>query len=237
MKAWRESEMRKIILVLTSLFLSVIAVKAQVPYFSSTAGDGNLYGYTSVKFRPGQNAQETYTAFQYGIGNYSAVGADLYTHGGQVYWGVIARGGYNVSKWYGLGMQATPSFDLNDDFKFSYVTIGVYQNGSLTPDGNLFWCSNTWATINRNGGNSWNQWWYLGYIFKFDKKGSVTPMVGCLHDWEFRNKANLAVGLYYSYKKWNFYVWSNDLCESNPRVVIGVDFCLPTKLSNKSIEK
>lgn len=52
---------------------------AQIPYFAGTVGDGRLYGYTSVKFRPGLNHQETYSTFQYGLGNHFAAGIDLYT--------------------------------------------------------------------------------------------------------------------------------------------------------------
>lgn len=219
--------MKKIIF---SILFTIVAIaaKAQIPYFAGTAGDGNLYGYTSVKFRPGINAQETYTTFQYGITDYAAVGTDIYSYNNSVYWGFLVRGGYKVNKWYGIGLQATPSFDLGDSFKFSYMSLGLYQNGAITPDGNLFWVSNTWGTINRDGSNSWNQWWYLGYYFDFKDKGGITPMVGCLHDWEFKS-ADLAVGFYYSYKNWNFYAWGNDFFKKNPRVVIGIDFKLPTK--------
>ena len=47
--------MNKIIALLILVFATVSAVKAQVPYFAGTVGDGRLYGYTSVKFRPGTN--------------------------------------------------------------------------------------------------------------------------------------------------------------------------------------
>lgn len=214
-----------------SIFFAVFAVitNAQIPYFAGTAGDGNIYGYTSLKFRPGINAQETYTTFQYGITDYGAVGTDIYSYNNSVYWGFLARGGYKFNKWYGIGLQATPSFELGDSFKFSYLTLGLYQNGSITSDGNLFWVSNTWVGINRGSSNTWNQWWYLGYYFDLKSKGGITPMIGCLHDWEFKNDADLAVGFYYTYKKWNFYAWCNDLFKDNPRIIIGVDFKLPTK--------
>lgn len=220
--------MKRILIIIASVIVTV-AVKAQVPYFAGTAGDKNLYGYTSVKFRPGINSQETYTTFQYGITDYAAVGTDIYSYNNSVYWGFLARGGYKVNKWYGIGLQATPSFDLSDSFKFSYLTLGLYQNGAITPDGNLFWVSNTWAGINSDGSNTWNQWWYLGYYIDFKEKGGITPMVGCLHDWEFKNDADLAVGFYYTYKKWNFYLWGNDFFKDNPRIVLGVDFKLSTK--------
>ena len=220
--------MKRVISIICFALFTVV-VKGQIPYFSGTAGNGNLYGYTSVKFRPGINAQETYSSFQHGITDYAAIGTDIYTGGEQAYWGFLIRGGYKANKWYGIGLQATPSFNLNDSFKYSYLTLGLYQNGALSSNGKLFWVSNTWATVNRNGSSSWNQWWYLGYYFDFEDKGGVTPMVGCLHDWEFKSDADLAVGLYYTYKKWNFYAWGNDLFKDNPRIVVGIDFKLGTK--------
>ena len=67
--------------------LFVQAAFAQVPYFAGTVGDGKLYGYTSLKARPGINGQETYTCFQYGIGNSFAAGTDIYTGINSAYWG------------------------------------------------------------------------------------------------------------------------------------------------------
>lgn len=228
-----------------SLFLLLMCIGinlltfAQVPNFSGTAGDGHLYGYTSVKFRPGVNTLESYTTLQYGITDYFATGMDLYTGGGQVYWGPTVRGGYKVNKWFGVGLQATPSFDLTNSFKFSYATVALYMNGALIPNGNFFWCSDTWLTVNRDGSNSIDQWWYLGYSFNFGKHGGITPMVGCIHSWKFDAKPDMAAGFYYTYGVWNFYLWGNDFFMSNPRVVIGVEFNIPTKkpkTNNENIE-
>ena len=66
-------------LLLLLLAFAMWELQAQIPYFASTAGDGKLYGYTSLKLRPGINTQETYTTFQYGIGNSVALGTDIYT--------------------------------------------------------------------------------------------------------------------------------------------------------------
>ena len=63
--------MKRFSFVLLFIVASLM-VKAQIPYFAGTAGNGNIYGYTSVKFRPGINAQESYTTFQYGLGVYTA---------------------------------------------------------------------------------------------------------------------------------------------------------------------
>ena len=82
--------MKKILFSLV-MALFVFESMAQVPYFSGTVGDGKLYGYTSLKARPGINAQETYTCFQYGIGNHVAVGTDIYTGVGSSYWGFLVR--------------------------------------------------------------------------------------------------------------------------------------------------
>lgn len=215
--------------IIALLIVLTISAKAQIPYFAGTAGDGNLYGYTSLKFRPSVNAQESYTTFQYGISDYVAVGTDIYTYNNSVYWGFLARGGYKFNKWYGIGLQATPSFDMGNSFEFNYLTLGLYQNGAITSDGNLFWVSNTWAGINRDAENTWNQWWYLGYYIDFKEKGGITPMVGCLHDWKFANEADFAAGFYYTYKSWNFYVWGNDFFKDKPRIVFGVDFKIKTK--------
>lgn len=219
-------KLKYLLLILGTIFISSYYVDAQIPYFAETVGNGNLYGYTSVKFRPGLNAQETYTVFQYGITDYFATGVDIYSDNNNVYWGVLFRGGYKYSKWYGIGLQVASSCDLGYNFRFSYATLGLYQNGALSPDGKLLWVSNTWGTINSNGSNSWKQWWYLGYCFDLKKCGSLTPMVGCLHDWQFNEKADLAIGAYYAYKKWNFYLWGNDFFRNNLRFVIGIDFRL-----------
>ena len=220
--------MKKLFIVVILAFWA-LASYAQIPYFAGTAGDGNIYGYTSLKFRPSINAQESYTTFQYGITDYAAVGTDIYSYNNSVYWGFLARGGYKFNKWYGIGLQVTPSFDMGNNFEFNYLTLGLYQNGAITFDGNLFWVSNTWAGINHNAENTWNQWWYLGYYVDFKDKGGITPMLGVLHDWKFENKADVAAGFYYTYEDWNFYMWGNNFFEDNPRIVIGVDFKLKTR--------
>ena len=210
------------------LVLSMIStlVKAQVPYFSGTVGDGKLYGYTSLKFRPSINNQETYTCFQYGLGDYAATGVDIYTGLNSAYAGVLVRGGYKVNQWFGIGGQLTPSFDLNNSMKFSYLTAALYMNGSITNDGNLFWCSNTWLGVNNGSDNTLSQWTYLGYSIPTCESQSITPMVGAIHSWKFDQDADLAVGAYYTIGKWNLYLWGNDFFKEHPRFVVGIDFTL-----------
>ena len=218
--------MKKYIIILSFLLLGNIVSKAQVPYFSGTVGNGKLYGYTSLKFRPGINNQETYTCFQYGLGDYAATGVDLYTGLNSAYAGVLVRGGYKVNQWFGIGGQLTPSFDLNNSMRFSYLTAAIYMNGSITSDGNLFWCSNTWFGINKGADDTISQWTYLGYSIPTYKNQSITPMVGAIHSWKFDQDADLAIGAYYSIGKWNIYLWGNDFFNNNPRVVVGIDFTL-----------
>ena len=144
--------MKKVISVLFALLIPTAAT-AQVPYFAGSVGNNKLYGDTSLKVRPGINAQETYTTFQYGLGNYTAVGLDLYTGTGSNYAGYLFRAGKKISKWFGIGGQITPSFDLNNNFQFSYLTTALYTNGAISNDGNFFWCSNN-ARRERSSYNS-----------------------------------------------------------------------------------
>ena len=217
--------MKKVISVLFALLVATAAT-AQVPYFAGTVGNNKLYGYTSLKVRPGINAQETYTTFQYGLGNYTAVGLDLYTGTGSNYAGYLFRAGKKISKWFGIGGQITPSFDLNNNFKFSYLTTALYMNGAISNDGNFFWCSNTWWGVNDGADNTLTNWEYLGYAISLKNGNSITPMVGAIHSWKFDQDVDIAAGFYYSIKNWNIYLWGNDLLKSNPRIVVGVDFAL-----------
>lgn len=216
--------MKKIITIIVSLIALTTTVSAQVPYFAGTVGNQKLYGYTSVKFRPGKNAQETYTTFQYGITDYGAAGLDLYTANGQSYSGFLLRGGYKASKWFNLGAQVTPSFNLSNNFKFSYLTAAIYLNGNISQDGKFFWCSNTWFNINDGSPNSYTNWEYLGMSIPTRQSQSISPMIGCIHSWRFDTSADLAAGAYYTIKNWNIYLWGNDFFKKHPRAVIGVDF-------------
>jgi len=217
--------MKRFFPLLIVLLIATTAM-AQVPYFAGTVGNNKLYGYTSLKVRPGKNAQETYTTFQYGLGNYTAVGLDLYTGTGCSYAGYLFRAGKKFSKWFGLGGQITPSFNLNDNFKFSYLTSALYMNGAISNDGNFFWCSNTWWGVNDGADNTLTNWEYLGYAISLKNGHSITPMVGAIHSWKFDKDVDIAAGLYYSIKNWNIYLWGNDFLKSNPRIVMGVDFAL-----------
>lgn len=206
------------------LLIAVVVTNAQVPYFGKAPGDKKLYGYTSVKFRPGINNIESYNTFQYGITDYAAVGIDFYTGPGSTYMGYMLRAGYKISQWFSIGCTATPSFNLNENFEFGYFTGGLFMNGSITKDARLFWCTNTWLGINNDASDSITQFSYLGYEFALKNGDAITPMIGMSHSWKFDEKSDMAAGMYYTHKNWNFYLWGNDFFRKNPRIVVGIDF-------------
>lgn len=216
----------RLILLTFIVGCSIARSYGQIPYFAPTVGNNKLYGYTSLKFRPGKNAQETYTTFQYGLGNHFATGLDLATSPGNTYAGVLVRYGLPVSKWFNIGFQATPSFDLNNNMRFSYLTAAMYMNGAITRNGKLFWVGNTWYGINRDSKDSINQYLYLGYSFRFGNGMSLTPMAGALYSWKFDQDTDFSFGAYLGIKAFNIYVWTNDILKSHPRVIIGIDFTL-----------
>ncbi len=217
--------MKKIVLFSIALLFSVGAI-AQIPYYAGTVGDGKLYGYTSLKVRPGINHQETYTTFQYGLGDHWATGVALYTGPDCAYGGGLIRYGLNICKWYNVGAEVTSSFDLNNSFKFSYLTSALYMNGAISDDGNLFWCSNTWWIVNKGADNTFSNYEYLGYTFHLKNERAITPMVGAIHSWKFDQDIDLGAGLYYTFKNWNLYLWGNDFLKSHPRFIAGIDFVL-----------
>ena len=49
-------------------------------------------------------------------------------------------------------------------------------------------------------------------------------MIGIVHDWKFQQSVDLAIGAWYTYKKYSFYLWGNDFFKENPRVTVAVDF-------------
>ena len=218
--------MKKYIILLISIISVVLTnnISAQIPYFSNTVGKYKLYGYTSLKFRPGKNSQETYTTFQYGIINNISIGVDIYTTNGTNYMGYLIRAGYKFNKWLGVGAQITPSLNLSNNYKFSYLTSALYLNGAITSNERLFWCSNTWWGINKDSANTITNWDFLGYSIPLKNNNSITPMAGIIHSWKFDSDIDLTAGFYYTIKNWNIYLWGNDFLKNNPRIVIGIDF-------------
>lgn len=207
--------------------MCTVRVAAQLPYFAATVGDGKIYGYSSVKARVGVNSFETYTTFQYGIGDHFAPGIDLYTGPDCAYWGALVRYGQPICKWFNVGAEIIPSFNLNDHFRFSYLSSALYMNGAITRNGDLFWCTNTWWTVRRGDDkNSIINNEYVGYTFHLRNGHSITPMVGAIHSWRFDQDVDVTAGFYYTIKAWNIYVWGNDFLKSHPRFIVGIDFAL-----------
>ena len=215
--------MKKILLALLA-FCGCLMASAQVPYYGPTVGEHHLFGYHSLKIRPGVNNQRTYTTLQYGINNWFSIGTDLTTGPGEKYIGYYARVGKKVSQWFSAGVQMTPSFDLDNSHKFGYLNTGFFLNGDITSDGKFFWTSNTWYTIYDGSDNTIEQWWYLAGKFKLGKNGSIWPHIGLVHSWEFNQEADLAAGFFYVYKQYSLYLWGNDFFKDHPRLTLAVDF-------------
>lgn len=210
-------------------------LNAQVPNFGTPCGDQDLYGYSSVKIRAnaeknGMSDWTTYSTLQYGISDYLAVGADLSTGGGNANIGYTIRTGIKTCQWFKIGAQFTPSFNLSDKHKFSYMTYALYMNGDISRDGKFFWVTDTWLEQDRNGLNSADQWSYLGYTFSLPGNGnSITPMGGVIHSWKFDRDPDLSLGCYFTHKNISLYAWANDLVTDHPRFVFAIEF----KFSNK----
>ena len=163
---------------------------------------------------------------KYGIGDHVATGIDLYTGPDCAYWGALIRYGLNVSKWFNIGTEVIPSFNLNNNFRFSYLTSGLYLNGAISQDSRLFWCSNTWWILKDGADDTLSNYEYLGYTIPLKSSHSVTLMAGATHSWQFDQDVDMAAGFYYSFQNWNLYVWGNDFLKAHPRFVIGLDFAL-----------
>lgn len=218
--------MKRFLGIAIGLAITLQAI-AQIPYYAGTVGDGRLYGYTSVKCRPGINSQETYSTFQYGLGDHLATGIDLYTGPGNAsYWGAILRYGQKISQWFNVGGEIMSSFDLNDSFRYSYLTTGLYMNGALSHDGRLFWCTNTWWIANKGADDSWTNYEYVGYTIPLKNGHSITPLVGAIHSWKFDQDIDVAAGFYYTIKNWTMYIWGNDFLKDHLRLVAGLEFIL-----------
>lgn len=222
--------MKKVLLNIL-LVMSAGMVMAQVPNFGTTVGDQKLYGYSSMKYRAKANTWETYSTLQYGITDYFQAGVDLYTSTNQNYVGYVVRGGYKFSDYFKLGAQLTPSFDLSNQHKFSYLTSAIYINGNITKDGQLFYVTDTWLENDKDKLTSAKQWTYLGYTFPLGKLGnnSITPLVGAIHSWKFDQDVDFSMGFYFTHKNINLYAWTNDILTDHPRFVLAVEFAFSNK--------
>lgn len=211
---------------LLSLILSSLCVSAfsQVPYYGATVGKDHLFGYHSLKVRPGINNQRTYTTFQFGLTDWFSLGTDLTTGPGEKFIGYYWRVGKIFSQWFSAGIQMAPTFDLDNSHKFGYLNTGIFLNGDITSDGKLFWCANTWHVIDNSGNNSLDQYWYLAGKLKLSENSSFWPHIGLVHSWYFNQDPDLAAGFFYVYKQYSFYIWGNDFFKDHPRLTLALDF-------------
>lgn len=206
------------------LFLGINEMRAQVPYYGATVGKGKVFGYHSLKVRPGINNQRTYTTLQFGINDWFSVGSDLTTGPGEKFIGYYLRVGKKFSQWFSAGIQSAPTFDLDNSHKFGYLNTGFFMNGDITKNGKLFWTTNTWHTIDKNGNNTFDQYWYLAGNIPVGNNWSFWPHIGLTHSWKFNEDPDLAVGFFWVYKKYSFYLWGNDFFKEHPRLTVAVDF-------------
>lgn len=226
--------MKERLLILISVLISINTM-AQIPNFGTCCGNQCLYGYSSMKYRVnaeknGMTAWTTYSTLQYGVTDYMSIGVDLSTGDGIDNIGYIIRLGLETCQWFKIGAQFTPSFNINNRHKFSYMTYGLYMNGDITEDGNFFWVTDSWLEHDKNCQVSVEQWTYFGYTFDLPGKcNSITPIGGMIHSWKFDRNPDLSFGCYYTHKNINLYVWGNDIVTNNPRFVLAVEF----KFSNK----
>jgi len=202
---------------------SITTSLAQVPFYGATVGEHHLYGYHSVKFRPGTNNTATYTTIHYGITPWFSVGTDLTTSPGVRNIGYTLRVGRMFSRWFSAGLHVTPSFDLDNSHRFACNTTGLFLNGNIAGDSKLFWVSNTWHAANRDADDTLDQWSYLASRIPL-AGSSIWPHIGIGHSWKFDRNADLAAGFFYVIRNYNFYLWGNDFFEDHPRVTVGVDF-------------
>lgn len=226
--------MRKYFLIL--LLFASVAANAQIYIYPETAGKNTFYGFTQLSFRPQHDYIMSYTTLQHGVTNWLDLGIDMTASGHEANMGFLAHVGHRFNNWIGLGAQFVPSFDLNDKFKFNYITNIYMLDGALTPSGNLWWASNTWHTILRNGDQIITNWWYLGYNIKLAENHALTPTVGVYHSWRFDEPADMAFILSYSYKWLNVYANLSELLPGRnikgdymPQISFVFEIFIPTK--------
>ena len=224
--------MKRLLTLITVLF-AALNIWAQIPYFAETIGDGRVYAYTSIKFRPGNNGFENYTNFAYGIGKHIQVGLDLYASSipaATVEWGYTFRFNAYSSNYFSIGGQETAFFNLLDSHRFSKNQFMLIMSGSFLPNGRFMWSSNTFWNWARSGQHDFEQNWNIGYNFALgEKAGSLMPMIGCSHSWRFEEAPVPAAGIVYSYKWLSAYIWCDRWLNTDPRVVCSLEVTIPTR--------
>lgn len=210
--------------ILTALLsLGCAVCFSQVPFYAPAPGDGRLFGYHSLKFRPSVNYNESFTTFQYGIGK-SAVGLELYTCPTGAYSGYTFRAGLYESNGFNLGIQTSPTFSLGDNHKFSYVTSGLYLHGAFDPEGRFYWLSNTLWTVHTDKMADIEHWLYLGAKFPLPDGSVLNPMAGTIHSWRLDSEPGLALGCSWAVGNYEFFLWSDNYLKDDFRIVFGIGF-------------
>lgn len=209
----------RLTLVVLLLMISTV-VTAQIPYFGGSQGKGKTYTYLSYKKVLDSNNQQTYIAVQHGLLNKLDLAVDYASGTGYSYAGFGFRGNLVSTKHFTLGGQSMASLDLNNKFKFSYLSNGLYIDGNIVD--NLGYCSNTWFTVTKGAKPDWTQWSYLYYSLN-----RVTPMVGLLSNL-LSGKSDLAVGVYGKIANNSYlYIWTANLLhnlDNNTKLVVGIDY-------------
>lgn len=210
---------------LVALFAIVTAASyAQVPFFADPLGKGTIYGYGDLGFRPGINAQDFYTYWQYGVTDWLDAGFDFSTVDGYAEMAATAKFSHIFSQWIGASAMLQPWFSFNDNFKFSGLTTTIILQGALTRNDRLRWLSNTGIGFCNDYDGYTAQTWYLGYSFEFKNEDTLTPMAGVSHTWKFDEDVMPTAGLYYTHKRLGLYLWSGDLLNNHPRFGVAFDF-------------
>lgn len=210
-------------ILVAALVFKCVSGFSQVPFYAPAPGDGNLFGYHSLKFRPSVNFQESFTTFQYGIGK-TAVGLELYTCPTGVYSGYTFRAGLYESNYFNVGVQTSPNFSLTDSHKFSYITSGLYLHGAFEPSGKYYWLSNTLWTVHTDKMADIEHWLYLGARFPLPGGSTLIPMAGTIHSWRFDSVPDISIGCSWAIGHYEFLVWTNNYTGDNFRIVFGIAF-------------
>lgn len=207
---------------------------------SSTAGKNTINAYCEVDFMPKHDFLASYSLLRYGVTKWLDFGFDFTAGSNTANMGGFAYAGYRFNNWIGAGIMIDPQFDLNKGFQFTELKNLYILDGSLTPSGKLWWTSNTWHNIERNGNWSLNQSWYIGY--EFDIKGGHTlyPAIDVRYSWRFDEPVDMGVVLYYSYKWFDAFAYVCELlpgrhedCSYMPCFCIGIDLYIDTRCNEK----
>jgi len=227
--------MKNKLLILILITAYSTSVYSQCYYLSSSAGRNTFNTCTEVNFMPKHNYVGSYTLLRYGVTKWLDLGFDITAATGMANMGGYVFAGYRFNNWIGAGISIDPQFDLNNGFHFVQMNNLYVLDGALIPSGKLWWASNTWHYIQRNGDWSLNQIWYLGYDFTIKDEHTLTPAIDVKHSWRFDEPVDLGIVVYYNYKWFSAYTYVCELlpdrhkdCPYMPCFGIGLDLYIDT---------